>query len=303
MGRTRKEEIDMLKMEKEKNWEKQPLVDKKLELERLRIERQNTSFSASLASSPREHEDASSRRSLARSPKLPCFDDKQDQIDSYLLRFERYAAVCGWDKSDWAIHLSALLRGKALEVYTRPQEDEALDYDKCRDALLRRYNLTQDGFLEKFRNSRPEAGERRSQFRTRLQTYLDKWLHLPGKDKTRSEDIMDLFVVEPLINACGNNLVVFLKERKPKTSDDIVELAEKTIDARGQSGAYSKVSRDTKTVYNRPQASSHSKSRFAGVQCKKCHKFGHIERFCKSANAVSAVQLGSRPTCSLTVVD
>ncbi|KAK3772124.1 hypothetical protein RRG08_061208 [Elysia crispata] len=93
MGRTRKEEIDMLKMEKEKNWEKQPLVDKKLELERLRIERQNTSPSASLASSPREHEDASSRRSLARSPKLPCFDDKQDQIDSYLLRFERYAAV------------------------------------------------------------------------------------------------------------------------------------------------------------------------------------------------------------------
>ncbi|KAK3772123.1 hypothetical protein RRG08_061207 [Elysia crispata] len=111
---------------------------------------------------------------------------------------------------------------------------------------------------------------------------------------------MDLFVVEQLINACGSNLVVFLKERKPKTSDDIVELAEKTIDARGQSGAYSKVSRDTKTVYNRPQASSHSKSRFAGVQC---HKFGHIERFCKSANAVSAVQLGSRPTCSLTIVD
>ncbi|KAK3700161.1 hypothetical protein RRG08_047584 [Elysia crispata] len=75
----RKEEIDMLKMEKEKNWEKQQLVEKELELERLRMERQVTSPSASLASSPREHEDHSSRRSLARSPKLPCFDDKQDQ--------------------------------------------------------------------------------------------------------------------------------------------------------------------------------------------------------------------------------
>ena len=294
----RKEEIDMLKMEKEKNWQKQQLVEKELELERLRMERQVTSPSASPASSPREHEDHSSRRSLARSPKLPCFDDKQDQIDSYLLRFERYAAVCGWEKSDWAIHLSALLKGKALEVYTRLQEDEALDYDRCRDALLRRYNLTQDGFLEKFRNSRPEAGERMSQFRTRLQTYLDKWLHLAGKDKTRPEDIMDLFVMEQLINACGNNLVVFLKERKPKTSDDIVELAEKYIDAHGQSGAYSKGSRDTKIAPSRPQASSHSDSRFAGVQCRKCHKFGHIERFCKSAKAVSAVQLGSRPTCN-----
>ncbi|KAK3756216.1 hypothetical protein RRG08_064390 [Elysia crispata] len=57
-------------------------------------------------------------------------------------------------------------------------------------------------------------------------TYLDKWLHLPGKDNTRPEDIMDLFVVEQLIYASGNNLVVFLKERKPKTSDVIVELAE-----------------------------------------------------------------------------
>ena len=148
-----------------------------------------------------------------------------------------------------AIHLSALLRGKALEVYTRLQEDEALDYDKCRDALLRRYNLTQDGFLEKFRNSRPEAGERMSQYRTRLQTYLDKWLHLAGKDNTRPEDIMDLFVMKQLINGCGNNLVVFLKERKPKTSDDIVVLAEKYIDAHGQSGAYSKESRDTKIVH------------------------------------------------------
>ncbi|KAK3700160.1 hypothetical protein RRG08_047583 [Elysia crispata] len=87
-----------------------------------------------------------------------------------------------------------------------------------------------------------------SQFRTRLQTYLDKWLHLAGKDKTRPEDIMDLFAMEQLINACGNNLVVFLKERKPKTSDDIVELAEQYIDAHGQSGATQK-GRGTRKSY------------------------------------------------------
>ena len=34
---------------------------------------------------------------------LPVFNDEQDEIDSYLERFERYATLQRWDKSDWAI--------------------------------------------------------------------------------------------------------------------------------------------------------------------------------------------------------
>ena len=49
--------------------------------------------------------------------KLPFFDDDKDNIDSYLLRFERYANLQGWKQNDWSVHLSALLKGKALDVY------------------------------------------------------------------------------------------------------------------------------------------------------------------------------------------
>ena len=35
-------------------------------------------------------------------PKLPVFDDTPDEVDSFLLRFERYAEAQNWDKSDWA---------------------------------------------------------------------------------------------------------------------------------------------------------------------------------------------------------
>ena len=42
-------------------------------------------------------------------PKLQAFMDKKDQLDSYLLRFKRYAENAKWEKVTWAIKLSALL--------------------------------------------------------------------------------------------------------------------------------------------------------------------------------------------------
>ena len=37
-------------------------------------------------------------------------------MDSYLRRFERYATAQKWKKEGWATSLSALLKGKALDV-------------------------------------------------------------------------------------------------------------------------------------------------------------------------------------------
>ena len=43
------------------------------------------------------------------------------------------------DKEGWAIHLAALLKGKALEVYSRLSSQESNDYGVLKMALLRRY--------------------------------------------------------------------------------------------------------------------------------------------------------------------
>ena len=52
------------------------------------------------------------RNKYAKSPKLPSFIDEKDELDSYLLRFERYAENASWEKDTWAIKLSALLTEK-----------------------------------------------------------------------------------------------------------------------------------------------------------------------------------------------
>ena len=92
----------------------------------------------------------------ARDPKLPYSEESKDKMDSYLSRFEKYATANKWDKNLSAAYLSALLKGRALDVYDRLSTENAADYDKLKDALLKSFDMTERGFRKKFRYSRPE---------------------------------------------------------------------------------------------------------------------------------------------------
>ena len=105
---------------------------------------------------------------LAKYPKLSAFDESKDNMDSFLFRFEKYVVAQGMKPEDWAMSLSALLSGTALEVYRRLGKDDGDDYQKLKKVLLKRYGMTEEGFRNKFRNSRVEKGETPSQFVDRL---------------------------------------------------------------------------------------------------------------------------------------
>ena len=83
-----------------------------------------------------------------KSAKLTPFDDAND-IDAYLTRFEKHHHVVKTDRQNLAIYLAALLKGKALDVYSRLSSDEANDYDALKIALLHRYQLTEEGLKTK----------------------------------------------------------------------------------------------------------------------------------------------------------
>ena len=111
-------------------------AEKELKIKEMELQAQQAQVtaSASLAATPPP------RNKDAKSPKLPSFIDEKDELDSYLLRFERYAENASWEKDTWAIKLSALLTGRAMDVYTRMSDADASDYDKLKKALLTRYN-------------------------------------------------------------------------------------------------------------------------------------------------------------------
>ena len=107
-------------------------------------------------------------------PKLPYFNELHDDMDAYIQRFERYATAQKWSKEQWAVNLSALLKGKALEVYARLPVEDSLDYDSLKTALLERFELTEEGFKKKFRFSKPDVGETFVQFSARLKNYISR---------------------------------------------------------------------------------------------------------------------------------
>ena len=153
-------------------------------------------------------------------------------MDSYLKRFERFAENAGWDKSNWATSLSALIQDKAVDVYSRLSPTDSLNYDKLKDALLKRFQLTEEGFRSKFRSSRPEVGETRPQFVVRLDDYLNRWMNMANVSKD-FDGLKDLVLREQFMQSSNKNLQVFLKERKVKSVVEMAEIAEQYNEAHG----------------------------------------------------------------------
>ena len=122
-------------------------------------------------------------------------------MDIYLTRFESYAMSNKLDPSMWASYLSALLKGRALEVFVRLSRDDQSDYGQIKEALLTNFDLTERSFRKKFRDCRPEKAETFRQFSGRLASYLDKWLGLAKVEKTY-EAVCDFFGLRP-VGSCS----------------------------------------------------------------------------------------------------
>ncbi|XP_071795587.1 uncharacterized protein [Asterias amurensis] len=268
----------------------QQILDTKIQFEKVRAEVKEQGQSKSSV------ENGVSRQK-ARTPKLPTFNDSKDDLDAYLKRYERYATSQDWCQEDWAINLSALLTGKALEVYSRLPTDEASNYQKLKSSLLKRFQLTADGFRLKLRTAKPEGGESGLQFATRLANYLLRWIDLAEAEKT-FEGVCDLLLREQFTAGCSRELALFLKERQPKTIATMATIAEQYLEARGGMFGNPVTSRNpnqrsdtmTKRIEPRtvqshvvPQGSSSNVSSYKPlVTCYICHKHGHMAKDCCS---------------------
>ena len=163
-------------------------------------------------------------------PKLPKFEEERDNMDTYLQRFEKFAKTQKWDHAEWTTYLCALLTGKALEVYTSMPDTDVDDYNKLKNALLKRHQLTEEGFRRKFREEKPDQGETVYQFIARIRRYLERWVDLAGIDKTY-ESVMDLLMREQYVSTCSEEMAIFLKERIPKNTKEMTMFAERYVEA------------------------------------------------------------------------
>ena len=252
-------------------------------------------------------ERAELREDWAKAPKLPSFVDGKDDLDAYLQRFERFATTAKWEKTGWASKLSALLSGRALEVYSWLSEEAAQDYDRVKLALMKRYDLTEDGYRRKFRASKPEVDESPEQFIVRLDRYLLRLLELSNTERSL-EGLKDLIVKEQFIDFCPKELAIHLRERAPETLVQIAKIADQYLEAHG-TYFFSLASRkpvvlpqkeETKNQQNdsttvvcfKYNARGHKAVNYPSLvkKCFVCGRQGHEARNCRSGKQKSGGQ-------------
>ena len=258
-------EVEKLKIEAARK-DKEMEMEKEVALKKIEAEVELKKIEAETTSHPWGPKEKSSN---PRSPKLPYFDEHTDKMDSYLTRFESYALSNKWDPSMWASYLSALLKGRALEVFVRLSRDDQSDYGQIKEALLTNFDLTERSFRKKFRDCRPEKAETFRQFSSRLASYLDKWLGLAKVEKTY-EAVCDFLARDQFLDCCSHELYLYLKPKTFKVLGELAHEADLFADAKGGVPLCIKGQRESKGVAQAQPKVEPKQDQRPVVKCKFC---------------------------------
>ena len=102
--------------------------------------------------------------------------NEKDDIEACLTTFERLMTAYAVAKTKWIFKLAPQLTGKAQQAYALLPTDQALDYDVVKAAILRRYDITEETYCQRFRASTKGVEEMHRELATRLGDLANKWL-------------------------------------------------------------------------------------------------------------------------------
>ena len=75
---------------------------------------------------------------------------ENDNIEAYLTTFERIMEAHEVSVERWSFKLAPQLTGKAQQAYAALQPDETKTYETVKAAILRRYNINEETYRQRF---------------------------------------------------------------------------------------------------------------------------------------------------------
>ncbi|KAL2091602.1 hypothetical protein ACEWY4_013865 [Coilia grayii] len=119
--------------------------------------------------------------------------EKGDDIEQYLTTFERLATAYRWPREDWAVFLVPYLTGKARSAYVAMDMDYAMEYDQVKEAILCKYEISQDVYRRRFREPDIRQGETPRELYMRLKDLFQKWIRPLNKTV---EEVSEILILE-----------------------------------------------------------------------------------------------------------
>ena len=81
---------------------------------------------------------------------------------------EQIAMQQKWAKEVWATQIAGLLSGKAMAEYAALTPEDSTDYDEVKEAILRRYEINEETYHQRFRQDRKKGEESYREYADRL---------------------------------------------------------------------------------------------------------------------------------------
>ncbi|KAL2087883.1 hypothetical protein ACEWY4_016711 [Coilia grayii] len=158
-------------------------------------------------------------------PKL----EEGDDIEQYLTTFERLAGAYRWPRADWPVYLVPYLVGRARAAYVAMDIEEAMDYDKVKEAILMKYEINEEIYRERFREPDIRPGETPRELYHRLKDLYKKWIKPAGKTV---EEVGEKIILEQYLRSLAPDVRIWVKEHNPATGQQAAEWVEAFLSAR-----------------------------------------------------------------------
>ena len=217
---TSKAVIDLLLEQRKTQQEQQRMLMSLLEQQRDELAQHRREMSELRA---RQEEKATARLPKPTLQKLGPDDD----VEHFLATFERIARQQGWPEEVWATQLAGLFTGKALVVYAGLNGESAASYAEVKKAIFHHYDVSEETHFRRFRTNRKSPEESFQNWGDRLRDHFDHWT------KDQKMPLAELLVLDQFLGGVPEDLRVWLKERKPESLQQAVELADDYTLARG----------------------------------------------------------------------